>query len=431
MSDHPTKDTPTPGALPTAAAADPAAPGFTTAILHADRDAAIEHGALHKPLHLSVAYGYRDARDLAAVFQNRAQGYAYGRQGNPTTAALETKVTQMEDGIATVCFTTGMAAIGAVLVALLKEGDHIVSSHYVFGNTNSLLETLAERGTRVSFVDATSADAVRAAITPRTRMVFVETIANPRTQVADLDGIGALCREHGILYVVDNTMTSPWLFRPKAVGASLVINALTKYIGGHGNALGGAVTDTGLFDWTGFPNIAAGYRSQKPALQGITQLRKKGLRDFGATLSAESAHHLAVGSETLALRLDRQCANALALARMLAAHPRVGVVHYPGLATHAQHARAAALFRRFGALLSFELAAGIDPFDMLNRLRYVALSSNLGDNRTLAIPVAQTIFWEMGPARRAEMGIADSLVRVSVGIEDRDDLLADFAQALP
>jgi O-acetylhomoserine (thiol)-lyase len=428
MSDHPTKGTNPPGLTPAAAAAKP--PGFTTAILHADRDAPIEHGALHKPLHLSVAYGYRDVHDLAAVFQNRAQGYAYGRQGNPTTAALEAKVTQMEDGVATVCFTTGMAAIGAVLIALLKEGDHIVSSHYVFGNTNSMLETLAERGSKVSFVDATSVDAVRAAITPGTRVVFVETIANPRTQVADLDGIGALCRERGILYVVDNTMTSPWLFRPKSVGASLSINALTKYIGGHGNALGGAVTDTGLFDWTRFPNIAASYRNQKPAVQGVTQLRKKGLRDFGATLSAEAAHHLAIGSETLALRLDRQCANALALAEMLAAHPKVGAVHYPGLASHPQHARAAALFRHPGALLSFELSAGVDTFAVLNRLRYVALSSNLGDNRTLALPVAQTIFWEMGPARRAEMGIADSLVRVSVGIEDSADLIGDFAQAL-
>lgn len=405
-------------------------PGFTTSILHADRDAPIEHGALHKPLHLSVAYAYRDAHELAAVFQNRTQGYAYGRQGNPTTAALEAKVTQMEGGVATVCFTSGMAAIAAALVALTRAGDHVVSSHYVFGNTNSMLATLAERGAAVTFCDATDVAAVRAALTPQTRVVFVETIANPRTQVADLAGIGALCRERGILYIVDNTMTSPWLFRAKDVGAGLVVNALTKYIGGHGNALGGAVTDTGLFDWATFPNIAASYRSRKPAQQGITQLRKKGLRDFGATLSAEAAHHIAVGAETLALRMDRQCANAQALAEMLEAHPHVSAVYYPGLASHPQHDRARELFRHAGALLAFELAGERDCFAMLNRLRYVALSSNLGDNRTLAIPVAQTIFWEMGPQRRAQMGIADSLVRISVGIEDRGDLLADFAQAL-
>ena len=404
--------------------------GFTTAILHSDRDAEIEHGALHKPLHLSVAYGYKDAADLVGVFQGRRSGYAYGRQGNPTTAALEAKVTAMEKGVATVCFASGMAAIEATLLALLRGGDHVVASAFVFGNTNSLLNTLADHGTPVTFVDATRVDDVARALTPATKLVFVETIANPRTQVADLAAIGALCRERGLIYVVDNTMTSPWLFQPIDVDAGLVVNALTKYIGGHGNALGGAVTDTGRFDWTRFANIAEPYKAQKPALWGITQIRKKGLRDGGATLVAEQAHHISVGAETLALRMDRQCANAQALAEYLSAHPKVAAVHFPGLASHPQHERARRLFRGPGALLSFELVQGIDVLAFLNRLRVVVLSSNLGDNRTLAIPVAQTIFWEMGPARRAEMGIADSLVRVSVGIEDRDDLIDDFRQAL-
>ena len=404
--------------------------GFTTSILHADREAAVEHGALHKPLHLSVAYGYRDARELAAVFQGRAQGYVYGRQGNPTTAALEEKVNRMEDGIATVCFGTGMAAIGAILLALLREDDHVVSSAFLFGNTNSMFNTLATHGDRVSFVDATRADAVEAALTPQTRIVFVETIANPRTQIADLARIGELCAARGIVYVVDNTMTSPYLFRPKTVKAALVVNALTKYIGGHGNALGGSITDTGGFDWTHYPNIYDDYKGPKPGLWGITQIRKKGLRDWGGTLAAEQAHHLAVGAETLALRMQRQCANALALARFLEARPEVRAVYYPGLASHPQHRLAGELFADYGALLSFELDPALDCFDFLNRLRCVVLSSNLGDNRTLAIPVAHTIFHEMGPERRASMGIADSLIRLSVGIEDCDDLIADFAQAL-
>ena len=404
--------------------------GFTTAILHSDRDAAIEHGALHKPLHLSVAYGYRDARELAAVFQGKAKGSAYGRQGNPTAAALEAKVTGMEGGIATVAFATGMAAIGAVMLALLREGDHVVASQFLFGNTVSQFGTLAGRGMPIAYVDATDVAGVERALTAATRMVFVETIANPRTQVADLARIGALCAERGILYVVDNTMTSPWLFRPKTVGAGLVVNALTKYIGGHGNALAGSVTDTGLFDWTRWPNIADNYQTGAPALWGITQLRKKGLRDWGGTLSAEQAHHIAAGAETLALRMERTCGNAQALAGFLAAHPRVRAVHYPGLASHPQHALAQRLFGRYGGLLSFELHDDVDCFDLLNRLDIVVSSSNLGDNRTLAIPVAQTIFWEMGAARRAEMGIAETLIRVSVGIEDRDDLIGDFAQAL-
>src|SRR5215813_9780827 len=247
--------------------------GFTTAILHSDRSAPIEHGSLHKPLHLSVAYGYRDARELAAVFQSKAQGYSYGRQGNPTATALEEKITRMEDGVATVTFSTGMAAIGAIMVSLLRAGDHVVSSSFLFGNTNSLFATLAGLGTEVSFVDATDVAAVEAALTPATRMVFVETIANPRTQVADLARIGELCAARGLLYFVDNTMTSPYLYRPKAHHAGLIINSLTKYIGGHGNALGGAVTDTGIFDWRRFPNIYDNYKNQKPALWGVQQIR--------------------------------------------------------------------------------------------------------------------------------------------------------------
>ena len=172
------------------------------------------------------------------------------------------------------------------------------------------------------------------------------------------------------------------------------------------------------------------YKSQKPALWGVQQIRKKGLRDWGGTLAAEQAHHLSVGAETLALRMERTCSNAQALADALAAHPKVRAVYYPGLATHPQHALAKELFCGFGGLLSFELADGVDCFEFLNRLGVVVLSSNLGDNRTLAIPVAHTIFWEMGPAERAKMGIAEQLIRISVGIEDRDDLIGDFAQAL-
>ena len=404
--------------------------GFTTTILHSDRSEAIEHGALHKPVHTSVAYGYRDAHELAAVFQGRQSGYAYGRQGNPTTAALEAKVNAMEQGVGTVCFATGMAAIAAALLSLLKAGDHVVSSHFLFGNTNSLFATLCAHGTPVTFVDATDVGNVERAITPQTRLVFVETIANPRTQIADLARIGALCRERGVIYVVDNTMTSPWLFLPKRVDASLIVNALTKYIGGHGNALAGSITDTGLFDWTRFPNIADSYKTQKPEMWGIMQIRKKGLRDWGASLAAEQAHHIAIGAETLALRLERTCANALALAQFLAGRPEVRAVYYPGLPSHPQHGVARSLFRGFGGLLSFELAEGIDTFEFMNRLQIVVSSSNLGDNRTLAIPVAHTIFWEIGPARRAEMGIADSLIRISVGIEDAEDLIGDFRQAL-
>ncbi|MFL6674714.1 MAG: cystathionine gamma-synthase family protein [Massilia sp.] len=404
--------------------------GFTTTILHNDRRKPIEQGSLHKPVHTSVAFGYNDARQLASVFQGKEPGFRYGRQGNPTVAALEDKISKMEDGVASLCFATGMGAIGALAQALLKAGDHVVSSSFLFGNTNSLWNTVAGQGVDVSFVDATDVANVEAALTANTRFVFVETIANPRTQVADLARIGELCRARGILYVVDNTMTTPYLFRPKAVGAGLVVNALTKSIGGHGMALGGALTDTGLFDWAAFPNIAPNFRRQPASAQGMAQLRAKALRDFGASLAPEAAHHIAVGAETLALRMERSCANAEALASMLEADPRVAAVYYPGLASHPQHALSKQLFRAAGSLFSFELKEGIDCFDYLNRLQIGIPASNLGDTRTLVIPVAHTIFFEMGAERRASMGIAESLIRVSVGIEDSADLLDDFRNAL-
>lgn len=403
---------------------------FTTRVVHSDRMDTIEHGSLHKPIHATVAYGYDDARDLAAVFQGQQPGYTYGRQVNPTIEALQTKIDRMEHGLGTVCFGTGMAAIGTTLFALLRNGDHFVSSSFLFGNTNSLFNSFVAQGVEVSFVDATDPQAVADAVQPNTKLVFVETIANPRTQVAALAEIGDLCEERGLLYIVDNTMTSPYLFQPKTVSAGLVVNSLTKYIGGHGNALGGAVTELGHFDWRNFANIYDDYKGGAPHKWGITQIKKKGLRDFGAALGPEAAHHIAVGAETLALRLARQCTTAQALAEFLSGHDKVAKVYYPGLTSHPQFQRAQELFRFPGALFSFELQPKVDIWVFMNALKLIVKSSNLGDNRTLAIPVAHTIYHEMGPQRRASMGIVDSLIRISVGIEETEDLLNDVASAL-
>ena len=404
--------------------------GFTSKIVHSDRLDTIEHGSLHKPVHSTVAYGYEDARDLAAVFQGKQSGFTYGRQVNPTVEALQSKISKMENGLASVCFSTGMAAIGTMLFALLRRGDHFVSSSYLFGNTNSLFMTFETQGIDVTFVDATDVDEVASAIRDNTKLVFLETIANPRTQVAALAEIGALCVERNLIYVVDNTMTSPYLFQPSTVQASLVINSLTKYIGGHGNALGGAVTEMGQYDWQTFANIYDTYRGSDYRMWAITQIKKKGLRDFGASLAPEAAHHLAVGAETLALRMDRQCANAQAMAEYLNGHALVQQVYYPGLPEHPQFDRAAELFRHAGALFSFELDSSVDIWAFMNRLQLIIKSSNLGDNRTLAIPVAHTIYFEMGPERRASMGIDESLIRISVGIEETADLLEDLRTAL-
>lgn len=405
--------------------------GFTTDIVHADRAFGGAQGGVHQPVHTSTQYGFDKVEDLIAVFQGTLKGaYNYARQGTPTTAALEAQLTRMEGGVGTVTFATGMAAIAALFFTLLRAGDHLVSSRFVFGNTNSVLDTIGGLGIAVSKVDVTDVERVAEALRPETRMVFVETVANPGTQVPDLAAIGALCAERGILFVVDNTVMSPALFKPAAVQAGLVMHSLTKTIAGHGQALGGAIIDTGLYDWSAFPNIADAYRKGDSRQWGLTQLRKKGLRDLGATLSAQHAHAIAVGAETLALRTDYASRNALAIAQFLEGHPAVAKVHYPMLPSHPQHARAAEWFKAGSWLLSFELKDAEDCLPFFNRLELPVKATGLADTRSLVIPVAHTIFWEAGASVRADMGIADGLVRYSVGLEDVEDLIADLGQAL-
>ncbi|MFM0050180.1 cystathionine gamma-synthase family protein [Caballeronia grimmiae] len=405
--------------------------GFTTGIVHGDRNTGVEHGGLRQPIHTSVQYGFERVEDLIGVFQGTKKGgFNYARQGTPTTAALERKITNLEEGVGSICFSTGMAAITAVFLTLLRAGDHLVASRYVFGNTNSLFNTLRTLGVEVTTVDAGVRDNVADAIKPNTRMVFVETIANPGTQIPDLRGIGELCGERGLAYVVDNTITSPALFRPKHVGASLVINSLTKTIAGHGAALGGAVTDTGLFDWSRYPNIAEDYRRSASKEQGLLQIRKKGLRDMGAALSSEQAHQIALGAETLALRVAKCSDNALALANYLERHDAIGKVFYPGLSSHPQHGIAKALFKSGSWLLSFELRNPDRMVDVINALQLPVKATGLGDTRTLIIPVAPTIFFEAGEQTRKAMGISDGMIRLSAGIEEIDDLIGDFEQAL-
>ena len=405
--------------------------GFTTAIVHSNRLTGVEHGAIHKPIHTSVQYGFDRVEDLVGVFQGTIKGgFNYARQGTPTTAALETLITGMEQGLGTVCFATGMAAITATFLTLLQSGDHLITSQFVFGNTNSVLGTLTRLGITVTMVDASDSAQVAAAIQPNTRLVFVETIANPGTQIPDLAAIGALCKSRGLLYVVDNTVSSPTLFRPKTVGAGLVINSLTKTVAGHGSALGGSVTDTGTFDWATYPNILDSYRKGDAAQWGLLQIKKKGLRDMGASLSSEHAHQISLGAETLALRVERSSATALALAHYLEAHPAIARVFYPMLPSHPQHAIAKTHFSAGSWLLSFELRDASDCFAFINRLQLPIKATGLGDTRTLIIPVAPTIFWEAGAEMRAVMGIADGLIRLSVGLEDSADLVADFDQAL-
>lgn len=390
-----------------------------------------DHSPLHTPITNSAAFSYRCVEDLMDVFQNKQKGYSYARQSNPTNKSLEDKITILENGIETISFSSGMAAIGSIFFALLKKGDHIVVSKFLFGNTRSLFTSFERFGIQVSFIDVTSVKNVEKAITKKTKIIFYETIANPIMQVADLVEIGKLAFQKKIVSIVDSTMTTPLLFSAGEVKATFVLHSLTKYFSGHANSLGGSITDLGNFDWQEWKNILPIYKNNKNCKSvAMLQIRKKGLRDFGASLSAFHSHLISVAMETMELRVHRQCHNALTIAQFLESHPKVEKVNYPGLENHPQHVLAKEVFKDFGAILSFDLKKEIDIKKFLNRFKKIVLCTNLGDVRTLAIPVASTIFYEAGKEKRTEMGIQENTIRLSVGIEEIDFILEDISRGL-
>ena len=405
--------------------------GFTTRLVHADRLLnAPESGAVHQATNNSVLFEYKDAQGLVDVFQGKKAGHVYSRSSSGSNVALQNILTHLEGGIGAVTFATGMAAITATMFSLFKAGDHLIVSHFLFGNTRSFAETMQTLGIELSFVDVTDVQNVEAAFKKNTKAVYLETIANPVTQVADLRAIGQLCESKKCLFIVDNTMTPANVFDANSVLASLTVSSLTKYIAGHGNVLGGAVVDTGLFDWGNFENILPIYRGADVSQWGLIQVRKRGLRDMGGTLSPDSAHAISIGLETLVLRTNKICENAMRLASFLDNHVNVSAVYYPGLSHHPQHFLARELFNGYGGILSLDLANHIDPIKFLNTLNLVICATHLGDTRTLALPVASTIYFESSVKERQEMGVNDNMIRLSIGIEDIDDIIADFEYAL-
>jgi O-acetylhomoserine (thiol)-lyase len=405
--------------------------GFTTRLVHADRLLnAPESGAVHQATNNSVLFEYKDAQGLVDVFQGKKAGHVYSRSSSGSNVALQNILTHLEGGIGAITFATGMAAITATMFSLFKAGDHLIVSHFLFGNTRSFAETMQTLGIELSFVDVTDVQNVEAAFKKNTKAVYLETIANPVTQVADLRAIGQLCESKKCLFIVDNTMTPANVFDANSVLASLTVSSLTKYIAGHGNVLGGAVVDTGLFDWGNFENILPIYRGSDISQWGLIQVRKRGLRDMGGTLSPDSAHAISIGLETLVLRTNKICENAMRLASFLDNHVNVSAVYYPGLSHHPQHFLARELFNGYGGILSLDLANHIDPIKFLNALNLVICATHLGDTRTLALPVASTIYFESSAKERQEMGVNDNMIRLSIGIEDIDDIIADFEYAL-
>lgn len=404
-----------------------------TRAIHGGGESPAAAGSTLSPIYASSAFAYETAEELESVFAGRAPGYVYSRIANPTVAQFEKRITALEQGLGTVACASGMAALSAAVLALAGSGDEIVAGNSLFGGTYSLLKrTLSRFGIVTRFVEAARIGDYRAAITDRTRLILVETIGNPKLDVPDLAALAALANEHGVALAVDNTAATPWLFQPKTAGAALVIHSTSKFISGHGQAIGGVVVDTGAFDWSGarYAHLAP-FHKRAGRLAFLVYLRNQIARDLGGCLSPFNAFLMSIGVESLAVRMERHCSNAAAAAAFLGRQPAVREVRYPGLPGHPDHAVANRQFGgRFGALLTVRLETKAQAFRFINALRQARNLANIGDARTLVIHPASTFCRELAEEERRAVGVSDDLVRMSIGIEHVDDILADLGQAL-
>lgn len=422
--------------------ADDIVQGFDTLALHAGYtpDAT---GARAVPIWQTTSYVFRDADHAARLFALEEFGNIYTRIMNPTTDVLEKRVAALEGGVAGLAFASGMAAISAALMTLCAQGDEVVASTRLYGGTVTLLKTTLPRlGIRTIDVNSDEPEDFAAAITPRTKAVLLETIGNPKLTIPELEGIAQVAHAQGVPVLVDNTTASPALCRPLDHGADIVIHSLTKYLGGHGNSIGGILVDGGRFAWDSgrFPEFVepdASYHGVKfqetfGHLAFAVRARVKTLRDMGACLSPFNAFLILQGVETLSLRMERHSQNALAVARFLSEHPKVSWVLYPGLAGHPSHQRALRyLPKGASGLVGFGVRGGREAGRrFIEALRLFSHLANIGDSRSLAIHPASTTHQQLSDAEQEAAGVTPDFVRLSIGIETLDDILADLDQAL-
>ena len=386
--------------------------GFSTRAIHHAYDPYAGTGDLNPPIHVSSTYTFPTVEDGAARFAGEQAGYVYSRVGNPTTVLLEQRIADLEGGEAALVTASGMGATTSLLWTLLKPGDEVIADKTLYGCTFGFFNHgLARFGVKITHIDLTDPANLAAAIGPATRIVYFETPANPNMRLADIAAIAAIARRHGALTVVDNTYCTPYLQRPLELGADYVVHSATKYLGGHGDLLAGAIV---------------GPR------ESLDEVRFQGLKDMtGAVLSSQDAFLILRGLKTLALRMDRHCANAQALAEFLASHDKVAVCHYPGLADFPQYDLARRQMARPGGMVAFELKGGIEAGRrFMNALGLVTRAVSLGDAESLAQHPASMTHSFYTPEERAAHLISEGLVRISAGLEDSDDLLADVEQAL-
>ena len=421
----------------------PKPPEFETLSLHAGQhpDAT---GARAVPIHLTTSYVFHDADHAASLFNLESAGHIYTRISNPTTAVLEERIAALESGVGAVCTASGMAAMHLAIATLLGAGDHIVASASLYGGTiNLLTHTLPRFGVATTFVKPRDLDGMRRAIGERTRLLIGETLGNPGLEVLDIPEVAKIAHAAGIPLLIDNTFATPYLSRPLEQGADIVMESITKWIGGHGVAIGGVIVDGGRFDWLAggkFDTLSkpyAGYHGIVFAEEFgpsafIMRARAEGLRDFGACLSPANAFQILQGIETLPLRMERHMANTALLLEFLTASEAVAWVLHPSLASHQDHALAKRLLPKgAGSIISFGIKGGREAGrKFIDALRLVSHVANVGDAKTLVIHPASTTHQQMDAAQLVAAGIGEELVRVSVGLEAASDIIEDLGRAL-
>jgi O-acetylhomoserine (thiol)-lyase len=419
-------------------------PGFDTLTLHAGQRPDPATGARAAPIYQTTSFVFQDTRHAAALFDLGRAGHVYSRISNPTVAVLEERVAALEGGVGAIAAASGMAAIHLAIVTLMGKGSHIVSSHALYGGTHNLLAyTLPRFGIETTFVDPRDLPAFAAAIRPDTRLLYAETIGNPRGEVLNIPAVAEIAHAAGLPLMIDSTLTTPWLLRPIDHGADLVIHSLTKFIGGHGTSIGGIVVDSGRFDWETsgrFPTLTepyAGFENMDFAEDFgpsafLIRGRREGLRDFGAALSPANAFQFLQGLETLPLRMQRHVHNARRIIEYLAGQDAVTHVNSPEIPGYPDHALARSLLPRgCGSVFSFELKGGRDAGrKFIEGLQLFSHLANVGDAKSLVIHPASTTHARMGEEALRQAGITPGLVRLSVGLEDAEDLIADLGRGL-
>ena len=421
--------------------------GFRTRALHAGGVPDAVHGSRAVPIHQTTSYVFKDADDAANLFALQKYGNIYSRISNPTVAAFEERIASLEGGIGAVATASGMSAEFLVFAALAQSGDHIVASSQLYGGTVTQLDvTLRRFGIDTTFVDGTDPADFEAALRPETRAVYTELIANPSSEIADLEGLARVAHGAGIPLIVDATLNTPYLCRPIEHGADIVIHSATKFLGGHGTTLGGVIVESGRFDWGNgnFPLMTEPVPTYNDLswwdnfgeFGFLTRLRSEQLRDIGPALSPQSAWQLLQGVETLPQRMDEHVANAQRVAEWLEADPRIAYVNYSGLPSHPHHERAKKYLTSAGSVFSFGVAAagGRDGRAVgetfIGSLQLASHLANVGDSRTLVLHPASTTHQQLSAAQLEAGGVKPDLIRISVGLEDIDDILWDLDQAL-